>query len=142
MMAEIGYCGDNCECCPRYIATKSGDRGKLKAVAVLWKKVGLTDTIAPAKEMVCHGCALLETCHYNDIRLCARNRDIGNCGQCSEYACDKIKAVFQKTASYARQCEKNCGASDYERLNDAFFQKKRRLDAIHLSCSSDVKKGR
>lgn len=33
-MAYIGYCGDDCEQCPRYIATKRGERGKMKEAAV------------------------------------------------------------------------------------------------------------
>ena len=66
-MANIGCCGDDCEQCPRYIATKSNDRGKLMEAAVLWHKAGLRENIAKPEEMICHGCASLEACHYNDI---------------------------------------------------------------------------
>lgn len=135
-MAEIGYCGDDCELCPRYIATKSGDRGKLEKAAVLWQNVGLTDKLATPEEMICHGCASLEKCHYNDIRNCAKDKMIDNCGECIEYPCEKINAVFEKTDAYARQCKETCTASDYHRLNEAFFLKKRRLDAIHFKCRS------
>ena len=65
-MAYIGYCGDDCEQCPRYIATKSNDRRQLNEAAVLWQKVGLRENFATPEEMVCHGCASLEKCHYND----------------------------------------------------------------------------
>ena len=139
-MAYIGYCGDDCEQCPRYIATKSGDRGKLKEAAELWQKVGLNDKIVTPEEMICHGCASLEKCHYNDIRECAKNKKIDNCGKCIEYPCEKINAVFDKTSSYAHQCKEACTASDYERLNEAFFLKKKRLDAIHSEHESVVKK--
>lgn len=131
-MAKIRYCGDDCELCPRYIATKTADREKLKEVAVLWQKTGLTDNLTTCEEMICHGCASLEKCHYNDIRRCAKNRDINNCGECTQYVCDKINVVFEKTAAYALQCKATCSASDYEQLNNAFFLKKGRLDAIHL----------
>jgi hypothetical protein len=80
-MAETGYCGDDCELCPRYIATKSKNREKLKEAAILWKKVGLKDHTATPEEMICSGCASLETCHYNDICECARDKDIDNCGK-------------------------------------------------------------
>jgi hypothetical protein len=130
-MANIGYCGDDCDLCPRYIATKSGDRGKLMEAAVLWKKVGLKDKIVPPEGMICHGCSTLEMCHYNEIRECAKRKDINNCGKCGEYPCDKIKAVFDKTSAYAQRCKDACEAGDYERLNEAFFLKKKRLDAIH-----------
>jgi len=86
--------------------------------------------------MICHGCASLEKCHYNDIRECAKNKKIDNCGKCFKYPCDKINAVFEKTDSYAQQCEETCNANDYECLNKAFFLKKKRLDAIHLDHDS------
>ena len=139
-MAYIGYCGDDCEQCPRYIATKSNDREKLKEAAVLWRKVGLRENIAKPEEMICHGCASLETCHYNDIRECGKAKQIDNCGKCMEYPCNKINAVFEKTGFYAQQCKEACAASDYERLNKAFFLKKERLDAVHLKHTSVDKK--
>ncbi|NNK84195.1 MAG: DUF3795 domain-containing protein [Desulfobacterales bacterium] len=140
-MANIGYCGDDCELCPRYIATESNDREKLKEAAFLWKKVGLTDQIVTPEEMICNGCASLEKCHYNDIRECVRDKEISNCGKCNDYPCDKINEVFEKTSSYAQKCKETCASNDYECLNKAFFLKKNRLDAIHLECITDVNKG-
>ena len=140
-MAYIGYCGDDCELCPRYIATKSNDREKLKEAAILWKKVGLKDQIVTPEEMICNGCASLEKCHYNDIRECAEDKEIGNCGKCNEYPCVKINEVFEKTRSYAQQCKEMCGSNDYKRLYKAFFSKKERLDAIHMEYISGVNKG-
>ena len=128
---KIGYCGDNCELCPRYIATKSNDRRKLKEAAELWQKVGLVDKILTPDEMICNGCESLEQCHYNQIRECAQEKSINNCGECNEYSCDKINAVFEKTATYAQRCRKECDNNDYTRLEKAFFLKKKRLDAIH-----------
>jgi hypothetical protein len=140
-MAYIGYCGDDCEQCPRYIATKSNDRDKLKEAAILWKKVGLNDQIVTPEKMICNGCASLEKCHYNDIRKCVKDKEISNCGKCKVYPCDKINAVFEKTISYAQQCKKTCSLNDYECLNKAFFLKKDRLDAIHLEYVTNVIKG-
>jgi hypothetical protein len=102
-MGNIGYCGDDCESCPRYIATKDNDFVKLQAVAVLWKNIGLYDDLVSPKKMVCDGCESIETCHYNDIRECARGAKISNCGQCDDYPCDRIKMVFDRTCTYARQ---------------------------------------
>jgi len=140
IMAYIGYCGDECELCPRYIATKSNDGEKLKEAAILWKKVGLHDQIVTPEEMICYGCASLEQCHYNDIRECARDKGISNCGKCNDYPCDKINEIFDKTSSYARQCKETCNLKDYECLHNAFFSKKDRLDEIHIEYISDAKK--
>ena len=138
-MTYIGYCGDDCELCPRYIATKRNDVEKLKQTAILWKKVGLTDHLVSPEEMICNGCASLESCHYNNIRECNRDKEISNCGKCREYPCDKINQVFDTTSSYARQCKEKCDAKDYQCLHHAFFSKKERLDAIHVKYIKDSK---
>ncbi len=130
-MALIGYCGDDCEECPRYIATQENDREALKAAAVLWHQVGLNDRIAGSEDMICHGCAALDACHYNEIRECAQEKKLNTCGECEVYPCEKITAVFDKTRSYAETCRQACDSGDYETLKRAFFDKKKRLDAIH-----------
>lgn len=137
-MDNIGYCGDDCELCPRYIATKSNDVEKLKKAAVLWEKVGLNDKIVTPEEIICNGCASLEQCHYNDIRECAKDKEISNCGKCNDYSCDKINEVFNRTAFYSKQCKKMCDIKDYECLHKAFFSKKDRLDAIHIEYFSNT----
>jgi hypothetical protein len=139
-MAYIGYCGDDCELCPRYIATKSNDIKKMKETAILWEKVGFRDHIVSPEEMICKGCASLEQCHYRDVRECAEDKEISNCGNCNDYPCDKINEVFDRTDAYAKQCKKMCDIKDYECLQKAFFSKKDRLDAIHRENILDLKK--
>jgi len=139
-MAYIGYCGDDCELCPRYIATQSNDVEKLKEAAVLWKKAGLHDQIVPPEKMICNGCAALEQCHYNDIRECAKDKKISNCGKCNDYPCEKINEVFNKTSSYAKQSKKMCDSKDYQCLHNAFFSKKDKLDSIHIEYIADSQK--
>ena len=51
-MAYIGYCGDDCDLCPRYIATKSNDSKKSKEAAILLEKVGLNNHIVSPEEMI------------------------------------------------------------------------------------------
>lgn len=137
-MANIGYCGDNCELCPRFIGTKNNDVEKLKEAAILWAKVGLHDGIFPPKKMVCNGCATFKECHSNNIRECARGKGISSCGKCWEYPCDQINAVFDNTNFYAEQCKEKCDAKDYQWLHNAFFCKKERLDAIHKEYMSNA----
>ena len=139
-MPYIGCCGDDCELCPRYIASQINDVAKLIEAAILWKKVGLREKIMSPEEMICLGCLSLAYCHYDNIRECARNKGISNCGKCMEYPCDSIKEVFNRTNHYARQCEKMCDSKDYKCLQKAFFSKKEKLDSIHLEYIADEKK--
>ncbi len=39
-MLNLGLCGDDCNYCPRYLATQSGDEERLKEVAVMWQMIG------------------------------------------------------------------------------------------------------
>jgi len=130
-MEILGYCGDGCNACPRYVATQSGDVERLKEVAALWKRAGWRDAIVPAQEMICHGCASVKWCRYNDVRLCAQERGIDNCGKCTDYPCEKIEVVFAQTQAYAKLCKATCSAQDYERFEEAFFSKRKQLDGVH-----------
>lgn len=130
-MKIIGFCGDNCSACPRYIATQSGDEEQLKKAAEMWKIVGWRETTVPPNEMICHGCASVEWCRYENIRKCAVKKGIVNCGLCEDYPCKKIKEVFEQTEHYKKACEEICSKEDYECFQKAFFSKKDILDKIH-----------
>lgn len=79
-MAEIGYGGDNCSDCPRYVATINNDTEKLKEAALMWKRVGWRDTVLNIDEIKCGGCKTVKWCRYNDItcRLIATGQ-LANC---------------------------------------------------------------
>ena len=135
-MLKLAFCGDDCNACPRYIATQSGDAERLKEAAAMWKRAGWRDEIVPPEEMVCHGCASVKSCRYDDIRKCAQEKRIDNCGRCNDYPCKQIEKVFQQTESYAKLCKENCSKKDYECFQKAFFSKREKLDSIykgHLS---------
>jgi hypothetical protein len=138
-MAYIAYCGDDCESCPRYMATKSNDVRGLEAAAILWQKAGYHDRLVPPEEMICHGCHSLEQCYYGELCECARGRGIGNCGECTEFPCDRINAVFDKTSSDAVRCKGILSTDEYECLYQAFFSKKDRLETIHSEYVSGAK---
>ena len=138
-MAYIAYCGDDCESCPRYTATKSNDVRGLEAAAILWQKAGYHDRLITPEEMICHGCHSLEQCYYGELRECARGRGIRNCGECNEYPCDRINKVFDKTSSDAARCKDILSADEYECLYQAFFAKKDVLEAIHREYVSGAK---
>jgi len=130
-MLELGFCGDDCSACPRYIATQSGSRERLKEVAEMWWRAGWRDTIVSPDEMVCGGCASVKWCRYDEIRKCAREKRIGNCGQCYDYPCAKITKVFEQTESYAETCKERVSKEDYECFHKAFFSKRERLHRIN-----------
>ena len=130
-MIKLAYCGDDCNLCPRYIATQSDSVEKLKEVAALWKKAGWRENILPPEEMVCDGCRTVKWCRYDDIRKCANEKGIDNCGKCRNYPCEKMEKLFTQTASYAKLCKKNCLEQEYELLHKAFFSKKQKLYKVH-----------
>lgn len=129
-MLKLAFCGDDCNLCPRYIATQSGDVEQLKEAASMWKKAGWRDGIVPPEEMVCYGCILVKWCRYNDIRKCAEDKGIDNCGKCDDYPCKKMEKVFEQSESYAKQCKNSFSREDYERLDKAFFSKRQNLDKV------------
>ena len=130
-MSEIGFCGDNCSLCLRYIATKSEDKDKLREVMALWIRAGWRDEVVGPQEMECYGCASVKWCRYDNIRNCAQDKGIKNCGECKEYPCDEIFQVFRQTELYAKRCKEACSEEDYRTLNEAFFLKHNKLDEIN-----------
>jgi hypothetical protein len=133
-MIELAYCGDDCNLCPRYIATQSNNIEKLKEVAVLWKKAGWRENIVLPEEMVCYGCNTERKCIYDYIKKCALEKGIDNCGFCPNYPCEKIENVFFQTETYAKLCKENCSKKEYELLHKAFFLKKQNMDKVHKQC--------
>lgn len=89
-MSDIAFCGDDCSCCSRYVATIRDDPSELKRVADLWIRVGWRDEGTKPEEMICHGCTSVEWCRYDNIRECAKVMGIKNCGECAQYPCDEI----------------------------------------------------
>jgi hypothetical protein len=143
-MLKLAYCGDDCNLCPRYIATKSGNEEELKKIAVLWQTVGWRETVLPPEEMVCHGCTSvkLELCKYDIIRECAQGRDLEHCGKCKDYPCSELEKVFDQTKIYAENLKKNCPKDVYERFEEAFFLKKQKLDNAHIEYLSSQKRAK
>jgi hypothetical protein len=131
---KLAYCGNDCNLCPRYIVTQGNSTEKLKEVATLWKKAGWRESIVPPEEMACNGCRTVKWCRYDDIRKCAKEKRIDNCGLCRDYPCKKIEKVFKQTASYAKLCKKNCSKQEFELLHKAFFSKKQKLDKVRKQC--------
>ena len=126
-MTKLGYCGDDCELCPRYIATQSGDIEAMRKTAQIWEKAGWREDIIPSEEITCQGCTPLSPCRYK-INECATGNGVENCGRCGAYPCDKIMRVFELSEISDRHCKEVLSKSDYEQIRKAFFSKKTNLD--------------
>lgn len=137
---KLGFCGDNCSVCPRYVATQSGDVEQLRKVAVLWYRVGLRDEVVPPEELTCHGCSTENLCAYEDVRECAIEKGVKNCGECEDYPCEKVLKVFKWTESFVERCKEKCSEEEYESLRKAFFSKKENLDRANKKYLSQIKR--
>lgn len=137
-MLNLGFYGNDCNYCPRYIATQSGNVERLKEVAVMWKRVGWRDTILSPEEMVCYGCSSVSWCR-RDIQKCALEKGVDNCGKCKNYPCDKVLKAFEQAESYAKICKERCSKELYERLQKAFFSRKENMDRVNKEWLSQTK---
>jgi hypothetical protein len=129
-MPTLGVCGDNCDQCPRAIATRTGDAKLLEDTLALWVRTGLRPAGTPAKSLLCNGCTSAEPCAYHDQRTCARSRHIDNCGMCDDYPCAVAKKTFHESDELAARCRGTCGHDDFRRMEAAFFRKKQNLDRV------------
>ncbi len=126
-MLRLASCGNDCNLCPRYIATRAGDVERLREVAELWFRLGLRDTLPSADEMACHGCSSTTWCRHG-IRECTHEKGVDNCGQCQEYPCQTVQITFRETARCARDARQRCSNEEYAVLERAFFLKRQKLE--------------
>jgi hypothetical protein len=127
---KLAACGNDCNHCPRYIATQSGDLNKLKEVSFLWNRIGYRDKIVSPKEIACHGCTSSNWCRYG-IRNCTIENRVSNCGECEDYPCKKILGAIEKTLTFAENIREGSSEKDFEHLHKAFFLKRANLEKIH-----------
>ena len=126
----IGICGDNCSFCPRYIATQSGSMEELEKVKELWVRLGLREADFPAEGLKCKGCKPENNCAYKELRSCANDRKVKNCGFCNEYPCKIVKNAFEKTEKLRLHAEMVCTRDELDILDKTFFSKKEYFNEI------------
>jgi hypothetical protein len=93
----IAYCGLICTDCSAYKATRAMSDEQAKQVASQWSQTFHVDI--KVADVWCDGC-LVEGkkcvhCGECEIRACARNLKVENCGLCDQYACGKLQGFFQ-----------------------------------------------
>jgi len=128
--SKIGSCGIDCGNCPRYQATVSGQAAELEKVKAFYVRIGLLDSGAPAASLGCDGCSRDARCAYPEVRACAIERKLENCGRCDDYPCAKISAVFGQKAAWLDAIKDRCTDQEYQSLRSAFFGRKSNLDRI------------
>ncbi|MBN1215135.1 MAG: DUF3795 domain-containing protein [Candidatus Lokiarchaeota archaeon] len=127
-MVILGYCGDRCDVCPRYIASQKKGIDELKKVVILWKKAGFRNDIDNPNNLICDGCNKEKECAYDNIKQCCISKNIENCGNCRDYPCILVIKAFEKTRDIEIKCSEILNPDDFKSLKTAFFQKKKYLD--------------
>lgn len=92
----IGMCGLICTECEAFQATQANDADWLQRVVEQWKVEFNAPNLTVAT-VACDGCVSGSTrmcghCHECDIRLCAMEKGVVNCGMCAEFdSCERIQ---------------------------------------------------
>lgn len=132
-MRKLAFCGNDCDECPRYLATKSNNEKVLQETALLWHRLGYRDRVVSPQEITCQGCTPSNWCRH-EITKCVVKKQVDNCGECEFYPCPTILETFERTEAFAKESKKICSQEDYARLRKAFFLKKENLDKIYNDC--------
>jgi len=99
MSVNIAACGLVCSQCDAYRATRENSQNKLELVAADWRRRYHCDQIE-ADDIRCNGC-MTESgpkCGHCEsqcqIRRCALDQKINNCGECTDFPCGKLEKFF------------------------------------------------
>ncbi|MDE6067934.1 MAG: DUF3795 domain-containing protein [Treponemataceae bacterium] len=122
-MEKITLCGDDCLQCPRYLAKTEEEKN---CVAELWHRIGWRDKIVSPEEISCEGCSSHKKCTYNLVE-CVKENGVEKCNQCSQFPCEKIKSMLERSAEYKKKCKKLCTREEYAMLEKSFFRKEENL---------------
>lgn len=93
----LSFCGIDCSTCPTYRATQANDDAKRAKVANFWSQ--MFGTTITKEDINCDGCRqnqgrLFGHCRNCAVRLCAQEKDLDSCGQCSDYSCEKLNNLL------------------------------------------------
>ncbi len=96
-MGEVmAYCGLLCSECLAYKATVADDMGMREKTAENWSKM-FGGEIKP-EDINCLGCdsdVLFSHCNVCEIRSCAKDKELKNCGGCESFACGKLEGILK-----------------------------------------------
>ncbi len=103
MKQMLAYCGSNCMQCPAFIATKTNDDTMREQTAKLWSE-GF-NTNLKAEDINCEGCLPDEGIKFSHcsvcyVRKCAIEKNLTNCGDCTDYFCDELEKFFNMVPDF------------------------------------------
>lgn len=105
----IAHCGLVCTACEAYKATRTMDAALAKATAAAWSKQ--FNVRVEVDDVWCDGCLVegkkCTHCKECEIRACAMQRGVVNCGHCDDFACDKLDLIFQMVPAARQRLEKS-----------------------------------
>jgi len=113
--SHIAICGLECSSCPMFIATQKDDGAMRVRVAKEWSEryqaKGLDRPELKPKDINCDGCLsqngeLYLYCRDCEVRKCALEKGIQNCGECENYRCGKLIKLHQRTTSGKENCDR------------------------------------
>ena len=109
MKEMISFCGLDCHGCGAFLATKEDDNQKRAKVAKEWSSLFKVE-IKP-EDINCEGCLsdggrLFNYCKVCEIRKCGKEKEIMNCGYCSEYPCHKLDFIFSSAPDAKKRLDK------------------------------------
>ncbi|MHA2203345.1 MAG: DUF3795 domain-containing protein, partial [Candidatus Hodarchaeales archaeon] len=131
MNTKISLCGFNCGICPAFKPNIRSEEDRLK-VDEGWKKFHKTRGWV-YEEKYCQGCfnapetPLWSGCY---IRKCVLTNNIGNCGDCPDYPCPRIKNMIHITKKIAERTKKEGTEEDYQKFGLPFLSEPK-LDELH-----------
>ena len=115
----ITPCGNDCSVCPRYTAQTIEE---LQKFAEFWYKVDWRDRVVSPEDIKCSGCSSHKSCTYHIID-CIHAKTVQKCSQCSDFPCDKIGKMLERTKRYEKRCRELCSDAEFMILKKAFFEK-------------------
>jgi hypothetical protein len=99
----IAYCGLSCRTCPIYLASielneKKKNDLKVSIIHECKEYYGIEYNIWDIND--CDGCKsdsgrIFSGCSKCNVRICAVEKGITNCGYCEDYTCEKLRELYK-----------------------------------------------
>ena len=108
MSEMLAYCGLLCNECLAYKATVNNDQEMREKTAESWSKMFGGDI--KAEDINCMGCSsdvLFSHCKVCEIRSCATEKALSNCGGCDSFACDKVEGILKHDTAARERLKKS-----------------------------------
>ena len=83
-----------CHECTAFKATQANDLEKLSELAKSW---GSAENPLTVEDMRCNGCmsdVVYKNARSCGVHGCAVEHKVANCGECGEFACEKLKGLW------------------------------------------------